>query len=413
VSPAGVRAWGEPLFRLKGMRGGPANLARVERLLVVRLDEIGDVVLTTALLREWRRSLPQAWITLVVKPSVYNLVERCPHVDEVLTYDWQVHGFGPCDSVGPRPHFERLRRALRLARRSLWGRRFDLAVLPRRDADHYHGTILAYLSGARRRLGYSEKNASSCQRLYEGLDGLLTDAVMSEAPEHEVERSLNLLRLAGGSVASDSLELWPGEEDEAFAARALEEHGVAPGELLVAFSPGAGEPKRVWPARNFAALAEWMAETYGARALLMGGPGDAAPADEFRRAFRGAAIDLVGRTTLRQAAALLKRCDLFVGNDSGPMHMAAAAGRPVVCISCHPSGGSPTHHNSPRRFGPWGARHLVFEPRSPLPPCDDACVSERAHCILEVDVETVKAAVRGRFEGREGFAAAREGGRVN
>jgi lipopolysaccharide heptosyltransferase II len=409
MSPAGVHAWGEPLFLLNGRRGSLPDLSRIERLLIVRLDEIGDVVLTTPSLREWRKNLPHGWITLVVKPAVYNLVERCPYVNEVLTYDWNVAGFGPLRQVGARPHFERLKRVLRLARRSLWRRRYDLAVLPRWDADHYHGTILAYLSGARRRLGYSEKTAGSAVRLYKGLDRLLTDAVLGETEAHEVERSLNLLKFMGGSVASDSLELWIGDNDELFATRALEERGVLPGEPLIAVCPGAGESKRVWPANRLAAVANWIAETYGMRIVLIGGPGDSGPADEFRKLFQAETIDVVGRTELRQTAALLKRCALFIGNDSGPMHMAAAVNTRVVCISCHPLTGSPTHHNSPRRFGPWGEHHVVIQPRTALPPCDEACISDHAHCILGVSVESVKAAIEEILAPKEELLTAENG----
>src|SRR5215470_11631701 len=94
VSPQVICWLGEPFFRLLSLRRGEGevDLSQVNRVLIARLDEIGDVILTSAFLREFRRLLPAAWITLVVKPAVYNLVELCPYVNEVLTYDGKTDG---------------------------------------------------------------------------------------------------------------------------------------------------------------------------------------------------------------------------------------------------------------------------------------------------------------------------------
>ena len=78
---------------------------------------------------------------------------------------------------------------------------------------------------------------------------------------------------------------------------------------------------------------------------------------------------------------------------AGPMHLAAAVGTPVVEISCHPLHGSVVHHNSPKRFGPFGVPHIVLQPEKPLPPCSDGCTATQAHCILNVSVMHVRKAV--------------------
>jgi heptosyltransferase-2 len=104
------------------------------------------------------------------------------------------------------------------------------------------------------------------------------------------------------------------------------------------------------------------------------------------------ATGLAGRTTLRETAAVLERCRLYVGNDSGPLHLAAAGGVPCVEISCHPATGRPDHENSPDRFGPWGVPHVVLRAASPRAPCDGYCGAQAPHCILEVDVDAVVAA---------------------
>ena len=104
-------------------------------------------------------------------------------------------------------------------------------------------------------------------------------------------------------------------------------------------------------------------------------------------------INVVGKATLRQTGAFLKRCHLYVGNDAGPMHLAVAAGVPVIEISCHPLDGSQWHPNSPKRFGPWGVLHRVLQPLNALVPCSEGCIADRAHCILDISVEQVKQAI--------------------
>jgi len=340
----------------------PIDLSQIKRVLVVRLDEIGDVVLTIPMLRELRRNLPNARITLLVKPLVHNLVEHCPYVDEVLTFDV---------SRGP---LLRHWRAWRQTRRG-----FDLAVLPRWDADRYHGAFVTRLSGARWRVGYSVNVSKRKRQFNRGYDRLFTHTIFDVRPRHEVERNLDVVRFLGGTVRDDKLELWLDDQDQQRAKEFL-----PPGQQPVAFGPGKGDLKRRWPAANFAELGRVLHTPV----VVVGGKGDPQLGEPF--------INAVGQLTLRQTAALLKHCRLFVGNDSGPKHLAAAMGVPVVEINAHPIDGSPLHLHSPARFGPWGVPHQVLQPLRATPPCSSACTASGPHCILAVTIEQVKDAVLGR-----------------
>lgn len=384
-SPQGALRYAEPFFRLLGMRSDATeiDLARMQSALVVRLDEIGDVVLTTPLLRELRRNLPHAWITLVVKPGTLNLVEHCPYVDETLVFDCNV------DWQDPQPREQMLhRRAINLARRHLWRRRFDLALLPRSDIDHYHASFLAYFSGARWRVGYANNELGP--KAYEELKHLFTHIVEVSRTDHEVQRNLKVLTFLKGEVESDALELWVDGHDQAFSEQVLRSHDTTPDQFLIAICPGAREAKKIWPLENFVKIAKWMRQEYNAQIMLVGGPTEAELGVEFQKQCGFKIIDMIGKTTLRQTVSLLRYCDLFIGNDTGPMHLAAAVETPVIEICCHPSNGSPTHHGSPNRFGPWGVPKLIFQPGAPLSPCVDACTMGQAHCILGVEVERVK-----------------------
>ena len=387
VSTRGGYWVGEQLFRLMGRRprGRELVLARVERVLVVRLDEIGDAVMTTAFLRELRANLPNAWITLLVKPGVQELFALCPHVNEVLGYN----GRGTTLLGELRCWWN----GFILAWRQLWPRRFDLAIVPRWDVDYYHATLIAYLSGAIWRAGYSERVIHYKQCLNSGYDRVLTHPIMDASARHEVDRGLELLRRLGGTVREEGLELWTDPEGERFAAELLASSGVHPDELLVALGPGSGAPRRTWPVDRFVELASWLRNEYHARIVVLGGRGEEPLGAEVQQNVGDAVIDLVGRTTLRQTVALLRHCRLFVGNDSGPKHMAVALGLPVVEICCHPTGGWALHATSPERFGPWGVPCTVVRPEHFNPPCTDGCESGEAHCILGVSIKQVTEAV--------------------
>jgi len=356
-------------------------LADTKHVLIVRLDEIGDVVLTTPFLRELRRNFPNAKVSLVVKPAVVNLVERCPYVDAVLSYDWE--------SERNLNVWRRHWRALRFSRRFWRQDPIDLAILPRWDSDIYHGAFLAYFCAAIRRVTYSERVNEVKQRLNAGYDHLFTDIVTNGGVAHEVERNLNVLRFLGSSINSEQLELWLDGDDELFADRLLHRENTSG---VIALGIGKRDPRKMWPISNFVQVGTWLSDTFRARILVLGGQEEKPLAEQLSEELGNAVINAVGKTTLRQAAALLKRCQLYVGIDSGLMHIAAAAGVPVVAIFCHPRDGSPVHANAPQRFGPWGVPSTILQPE-PLPPCRDACVATEAHCILGVSVEMVKEAV--------------------
>lgn len=387
ASPLAVRLTVGPIFwiRRRGARDEPIDLVRLARILVLGLDEIGDVTMTSAFLRELRGNVPGGWITLVVKPAARNLAERCPHVNEVLTYDWS--------AGADLPEWRRRWRAIRWAWAHLLSRRFDLAILPRWDADYHQATFLAYASGARWRVGYSETVTAHKRRVNTGHDSLCTHVLEDATVKHEVERTLELIRFIGGTVGEDRLELWLGQEDHAYADMVLREAQVEPGEPIIAFAPSGGNsPLKQWPVSHFIELGRRIRAGCPSRILILGGSGEEALGAEIEHMLGPPTINVVGRTTLRQMAAVLKRCHLFVGNDAGPMHIAAAMGIPVVALfgaSC------------PHRFGPWGNGHRVLWTPLPCGPCFQTphvsccsqCIFDRPHCILGITVEEVQRAV--------------------
>ncbi|MRR34851.1 lipopolysaccharide heptosyltransferase family protein [bacterium] len=369
------------------------NLPRADlmkSIAVIRLDEIGDVALTGPFLRELRRSAPGAWISLIVKPGVENLVEHCPHVNEVLTCPgegFQVRGF---------------LKALGFSLGTLRKRRFDLAVIPRWDSDIYNASFLAFYSNARWRIGFSEKVNPVKQRINRNYDLLLTHTIDSRETVHEVLRSLEILPLLGATAMDTSLEAWTTADDDALARAFLEKFSVDPRGRIIALGPFSREPKRAWPAERYLDLAEWMVREYRISVLVVGGREDGRHEDAFRQRLGSSLIFSAGPATLRQTVSLLRHCCLYIGNDSGPMHLAASAGLPVIEISAHPKDGDPNHANSPLRFGPWKVPRIVLNPESAVRPCTDCCSAERSHCIESIGLDAVKDAAAQMLQMREG-----------
>ncbi|MBI2517775.1 MAG: glycosyltransferase family 9 protein [Opitutae bacterium] len=323
----------------------PILWSKARRILVIKLDEIGDFLLVAPFLRGLRRAAPDAHLTLVVKPALLNLAETCPYVNRVLVYDGQTKGLSAWQ-------LRRQWRAWRLARGALQRPRADIAVLPRWGEDAYNATYLAAMARPEAIVAYSESTTPGRRIMNAGFDRLLSHAVSPGAPAHEVEHHARLLREFGGEPDAGSLELWLTEQDRVRARMALPHQGP-----FVAIAPGARDELRRWPAGQFTELAAWLQKEHQLTPVVLGETADPGI---------GGAIDLRGRTTLREAGAVLECCRLFVGNDSGLKHLAAAARIPVVELSGFRTGGDPNHNHSPARFGAWAVPTRILQP-SPGP----------------------------------------------
>lgn len=356
-SPRVLKACFEPWFRLRGMRSpGGRSLGDARRIVLVKLDLIGDFVLSSPFIRELRQNCPSAKITLVVQPKVLNLAELCPHVNRVLVFD-------PYVAAGSWQRIRRHVRATRLCAREFWKEPPDLAIVPRWDFDTWHAVYVAYLSGARNVVGYTEQVSAikrNCNRDTNRLLTLSADLPVSE--RHEVDRNLALIEAMGGKVCSRSLEVWSSQRDDAAASEFLAHCGVAAGDRVAAVAAGSWEPRKMWPVERYIELCRTVLASAFDKVMLVGGDGDRELTAGMARILGNMAIDAAGRLTLRQTACSLRRCQLYVGNDTGVKHIAAAVGVPVFEISCHPQDADPWNPLSPERFGAQGVPCAVIRP---------------------------------------------------
>ena len=380
TTPKNTVLLGERLMRRNGSQKPGCDIKFAQRILVIRDDEIGDIILFTPFLRELRRNAPKAWITLVVKAGTRNLVELCPYVDEILAFDNR--------TTGPAGSAKQFRYAYGFARKHLWQRKFDTAIVPRWDNDQSYATFLAYFSGAAQRIGYTEFVSSAKRSANRGYDLLLTQKVSTNSL-HESQRNLDILKAIGGSVHAAALEVWLSSADRDYAEAILLENSVDEGGKIAALGVGASADRKIWPIENFARLGRFLLEDGYSHLVVVGDNHDKRLGQLLQSELGPRVINIAGETTLRQAVAVLQKCSLLIGNDSGPMHLAAAVKVPVIEITGYSQQGSTANQYSPARFGPLAPVSVALQPLLPRAPCVEACEADEAHCITGVTVENV------------------------
>jgi len=359
--------------------------AEPPRILVTRIDGMGDFVMCIPLLRELRRKFPDSYITLAVGRNAIGLALPCPYVNQVFAID-----SSPKDTSSSSylkylwTLALYLRNLLRFSNEHLVGR-IDLAIQPRWDVDLHWATLITFLSGAPRRIGYSENNSMIKSWCNFGHDRLFTDVLIPGLGQHEVDRNLDVVRYLGGPVENTSLEIWWSVEDEHHADRFLLKHNVPSNEVCIGFGIGAANARRQWP--FFPDLIRLVSGKMKFTPVLFAGPGEERIADEIRAEVPSAVV--MQNMPIGVTAAVLARLTLFVGNDSGPIHLAAGAGLPVVEISPHPWNGSHGHENDPDRFGPFAARKSIVRPKAFTDGCSGGCIKNIPHCIASITPEEV------------------------
>ena len=344
------------------------------KILLVRLRLIGDVVFTTPLIRALRRKYPGAHLTYVVEPLAAPVVLGNPHLNDVIV-------------IPKRSGIGRLHDDLSAVSR-LRRHRFDLAIDlhggPR-------GAWLTWASGARKRIGYRTP----------GRSWMYTDVVPRPAdlsPRHSVAKQWDLLAPLGiepREPAHDAVEMADDPAATSRIAHLLAEAGIGAAHRLIVVHVSAGNPFRRWPADSFAALiGELVRRDPSRRIMVTSGPSDREAAEAIvKRAHEhfapGSSAIVHGEFEVAELRALIDRAAVYIGGDSGPLHIAATTRTPIVALF----GPTLAERSMPWRDPRWFAE-AVDAGSLPCRPCDQRkCEPGDFRCLTRLSADHVSAAV--------------------
>ena len=329
---------------------GHTCIADIKSILIFSFSHIGDAALSAAVIPPLKEHFPDAGIHVAVGPIAQEVFLGDVRVNDVIIYDNRgIHA-----GLGGK---SRLIRELR-------GRKFDL-IIDLRDSFWSR-----FMGGVRWGTSLSRRSAPGYR------------------DSHAVDRYLDILRRHGVEPGDVAPKFYLSNLEKREAADFLSRNGVTENDFLVGMHPGGGWPYKLWPAERFAALSDLLSQKLGAKTLLFAGPGEAALRDQMINTMQSTPI-LALDAGLRETAALIRQCHLYIGNDTGPMHIAAAVGTRVIAIF------GPTDAG---RSGPYGAKHIVIAEKIECNPCHPGkkpggCKRGKCRAMEAVSLEQVVEAV--------------------
>jgi lipopolysaccharide heptosyltransferase II len=335
-----------------------------ENVLVLQTSFLGDTVLTLPLINELRRRFPVKKLSLLCLPLSRELLQDHPAIDEIIVDDKRKADRG---IAGVR------RKAAALKTKG-----FTVAITPHKSL---RSALMLFLAGIPTRIGFRESHGWFLfQRLAD-----------RDPARHDVERNLSILQALGVSVeqCQRAIEFPVTAAIQAAVDHKLRALGIAEDKLIVGINPGSVWPTKRWSPGGFAELIQMLRQKFDCRVLLFGGSDDNGVVDEVQNRCGRAAISLVGHIGLRELAAAISRCAVFVTNDSGPMHIAVARKIPTVAIFCAttPALG----------FYPYTDNAIVIGKNLPCRPCVShggrRCPLGTEDCIRQIHPSTVLDAV--------------------
>lgn len=303
----------------------------MKRILVTRTDRIGDVILSLPAIGAIRKAFPDAYIAVMVQARIDDMLKGNPNINEVIVYDKNKKHKGILKNI----NFIKYLRS----------KKFDMAL-------NLHSTkrinLLCFLAGIPMRIGYARGKA----------DFLLTDKIeytKKLGEKHEAEYSLDILRYLGINPEFTYPFIYVRGEDEKKAGEILKNLDINIGEKFAILHPGASCRSKMWPLENFAKTGDMLIENLKIKVMINLAPGQADLGEKVRGLMKNKPVFFCEPTTLGELAALFKKADLVISNDSGPVHIAAAVGCPVISIFGRNQKGL-----SPVRWRPLGAKSLAI-----------------------------------------------------
>ena len=374
-----------PLCKLWSRRFPPLPLPEKNdewsNILVIRIDVLGDMLMTIPFLRELRKNYPNSKITLLLHKQNYELMKTCPYITRLLIYEG---GLNDCVNENE---------LLAFAEDNLISEQFDAVLTPREflcGRNLAVECLLTFFCGARYRVARMRKFVWRQRLLYPLFKPLFSQMVYQEEPMHEVLGMLDMLDSCGLKIEDTKMEYWLSSKDKEFARDFFSPYLLDGDEILIAVGLVSRDCARTWSASKYMNLMTQVSNIFqGKIGFVLFGGTDACEAEKIVMQADGHLIDAVGKTGMIQAAALMEWCDIYLGSNTGLLHFAAALGKEVVEISAELPDGKETDDIHPLRMGAWGVRSFSVMPRTISGKCSGYCRKPYPHCIDNISVEEV------------------------
>jgi heptosyltransferase-2 len=328
-----------------------------KRILIVQTAFLGDVILTTPLIRAVRGLFPDSFISFLLIPETKQVLDNNPHVNEVLVYDKRARrGAGAFLQIVSE------------ARKC----QFDLALIPHRS---FRSALLASLAGIPLRIGFDTSAGSF----------LLNRKVRYCSDAHEVERNLSLISEFNPTNRDFAPEMFPSPDDVSRVRQMLIDSGVREQDRIVAVAPGSVWATKRWLPERFAQACDLLMSRAKAKVVLLGSEDDLALCRQIAGLTKRKPVILAGTADVLRSAAAISLCRVVVSGDSAPVHMASAMRKPVVAIfgSTVPEFG----------FGPYGVDHVIVQRMLDCRPCGihgkKKCPQGHFRCMKEITADEV------------------------
>ncbi|PRX35699.1 heptosyltransferase-2/heptosyltransferase-3 [Orenia metallireducens] len=332
------------------------NISNANRILIIDLLYLGDLIFVTPFIRNLREKFPTAQIDMVVNSNFFDIMEENSYLDQVYAYNknWSI------------------KKSWKFARR-LSQNNYELGL-------NLHGNwrtaLLLKVINPAYTIGFGGK----------GRGIWLNQELLPAKNMHMVDVYLNFLAEIGfESIDNQGVELEINQEASKNMLNFLQEHDIKDKDRVVGLNTGGSWPTKQWTKEGFAQLGDRLEEELQAKVIFFGGPGDVERVNEIVAMMKTKPIIATGKTTLKELAALAARCNLFISGDTGPVHVAAAVGIPTIALF------GPSDE---QKYRPYGEKHKVIENGIDCRPCGHHhCPLEHHKCLEEISADDVLRAV--------------------
>ncbi len=295
----------------------PIQPDNIKKIVLFRTDRIGEVLLSTVCIGPLKRHFPKSSITFVVSDYAQAIISGRKDISRIFLFN----------TIKKGSIFHALKRLIPY----LKSEKFDLAIVMN---PHKTLHLACLMAGIKYRLGYNQKYGFCLTHKIENKK--------IEGKKHELEYNMDLLRSIGVEADIEPPYIVTSANDDDYADKIIRQYGLNNAKSIVAIHAGSSNPEKKWPVSNFASLANKIKSNFGCNVVFLGAPEDKGAGE----------CDLAGLFNIKQLSAFLKKCSLFIGNDAGPMHVAAAANIPVIALF----GGV----SFPKRWRPWGEGNVLL-----------------------------------------------------